>query len=794
MGSITTTFDKPDRILTIQGSSQGVFTDEGDNNPRHPTGEALSGIMTNNPLRAEHGWYTIDPTYSIGYLSSNSQIVINNIGLNNKELNAYNTKIDNATYANGVLSVNNLEIINSYFYNTNITCSGIDIKNNTKIDSVSANAENIKLASSSVADSTLQAISFDCSNTPLIDCSIFCSSGILADCDVQSEISQTSSTTGSLSITNCGFLQKSNISADILELLSSVIISGNVVSNTLKSASAQNILEPSSTTETNFFAGKISNSGVFSFASRSPLLSERPGIINYGRLMISATGDIELQNKSGICIVSSITITGSGAQTIGDRMSSPYPRTPGSPGTIFVYTINEAPGIIEGEFSFDKCRNNGSIRGENARFYEASSNYGNAEKIYFINSFNYGLVKNGYYSSGSINYGSGDIGEFYHNSKNMGTPEYCKFFDESENHGTISNSIFKNKSTNKAAGTGHLFYDESTNIGPLWEASFYNSGISSNASLINTNFYDTSSIAGATLLSGFINCYDQVSGLLPIAIISGIMSLYDTSYIKEINISTTSGILSLYDTSKVDKITATSGMISLYDKSIVTDLQAAATLYDSSICLKSTKLVTLRDNSSALSGNHSVIDAYDNSTISGSSITKMRLNDSSQLLSSLFVDGLIIGDAKLAKGVNATTALFVDGASTPSGVSNIANIMFSGGSMCDSQTRLSSEKVLLYNSNNLGIMTASNMISYCENSNNIGTGIGLAEFGPGSVNYGVILGDARFYIGSSNLGVVSKGYYHPSVTQTGISIQPGEINEGLEELECQPISFSFDGP
>lgn len=795
VGSITTTFDRQNRNLTIQGSSQGVFTDPGDDNPRHPTGEALSGIMANNPLRAEHGWYTIDPTYSIGYLSSNSQIIIDNIGLNNKELNAYNTQIKNATYANGILSTNNLEITNSYFYNTDITCSGINIENNTKIDSVSANGTSIKLSNSSVADCNIQTIFLSGDKTPLIDSTIFCSSGTLTDCDIQSEISQQSSNTGSLYVSNCRCSQKSRILADSVVLLEGAIISGNIVTNGLISSSVANTIASSGgTIETNFFHGSILNSGIFSFSSRSPLPQDRPEIINYGRLMISATGDISLLNY-GICMVDSIPITGSGSPPImlGGRLPSPDPRTVGAPGTIFVHTTNDSSGIIEGELSFDKCINSGYMRGSNTRFYNDSSNFGLGEQIYFIRSSNHGIVKNGYYSSGSTNYGSGEVAEFYHDSKNIGPVKFCKFFDNAKNLFSISNAIFKNSGENsQVAGTGHLFYDTSINRGPLTKASFYNNSTSFNAILIDTNFYDNSNINGATLPSGFINCYDNVSGLSPIIVgSSGTINLYDTSHIREINTSI-SGSCLLYDTSRVDRLTG-SGIISLYDRSIVENTSASMTLYDSSKCSTSSSLLILRDQSAAVSGAHTIIDAYDNSTISGNLITKMRLNDNSRLLSSMFIDGLIIGDAKLANTVNATTALFTNGASTPSGASNITNVMLSGNSTCDVRTSLSSDRVLLYNSINLGRINATNT-AYCVNSNNRGTGIGISEFGSGSVNYGVISGEARFYIGSSNLGIVSKGYYHPSVTQTGISVQPGELDPGLEQLDCSPIPFSFDSP
>jgi len=762
IGSITTTFDKQDRILTIQGSSKGVFTAEGDNNPRHPTGEALSGIMANNPLRATHGWYTIDPTYSIGYLSSNSQIKIDNIGLNNKELNAYNTKVNNATYADGVVSTNNLEITDAYLYNINITCSDIDIKNNTKIDSIAANTEYIKIENSSIAECALETIVFDCSNTPLIDCSIFCELGTLTDCDIKSTISQEGSNNKLLSISNSRILAGSSISADTLDLQNSVTINGNIVSQTLESQNQDNMILASGTINTTHFLGSISNSGVLSLSSVSGL--SKPHITNYGRLTVSASGALKLTNNA-FCLV--------------DNNAS------------FVSSLNKEKGIIEGSFSFENSINSGSIKGNNISFNQQSINYGSGSEIYFDGSYNYGLVNKGHYLCGSLNYGFGGAAEFYCNSQNMGQPTTCLFFDQSQNNGTISNGIFKNESINKVAGTGHLFYDKSTNIGPLWEASFYNSGMSSNASLINTNFYDTSSIVGATLPSGFLNCYSNTKSSGTITINSGICSMYDTSYAKEITMTSYSGSLQLYDNSWVETIKG-SGNIKLYDNSKVENLDTMGTLYDSSICLNSKGLITLRDQSSAGNGVHTMIDAYDNAKVSGA-VTKVSLSDNSQFFSKSFIQGLIMGNAKLVYAVVSQSALFVDGASTPSGQSYINSVGFFGGSTCKKNTQLFANNVSLYDSNNEGKITADN-ISYCENSNNIGTGIGVASFGSGSVNYGFIFGEARFYIGSSNLGSVTKGYYHPSVTQTGISLEEGTWDPSLDQLICGPPSFSFLAP
>jgi hypothetical protein len=762
IGSITTTFDKQDRILTIQGSSKGVFTAEGDNNPRHPTGEALSGIMANNPLRATHGWYTIDPTYSIGYLSSNSQIKIDNIGLNNKELNAYNTKVNNATYADGVISTNNLQIINSYFYNTDITCSGIDINNNTKIDGISTNAENIKLTNSSIADSTLQAISFDCSNTPLIDCSIFCESGTVRNCNIKSVISQESSNNKLLSISNSDILAGSSISADTLRLQNSVTINGDIISQTLESQNQDNMILANGTINTTHFLGSISNSGVLSLSSVSGL--SKPDITNYGRLTVSASGALKLTND-GFCLV--------------DNNAS------------FVSSLNKQKGIIEGSFNFENSINSGSIRGNNISFAQ-SINYGSGSEIYFYSSYNYGLVNKGYYLCGSLNYGFGGAAEFYCNSQNMGQPTTCLFFDQSQNNGTISSGIFKNESINNVAGTGHLFYDKSTNIGPLWEASFYNSGMSSNASLINTNFYDTSRIDKATIPSGFVNCYGSTSGIKTITINSGIVSMYDTSYAKEIMMTSYSGSLQLYDNSWVETIEGP-GNIKLYNNSKVKNLDAMGTLHDSSICLNSKGLITLRDQSSAGNGVHTMIDAYDNAKVSGA-VTKVRLSDNSQFFSKSFIQGLIMGNAKLVYAVVSQSALFVDGASTPSGQSYIDSVGFFGGSTCKKNTQLFTNNVSLYDSNNEGKITA-NIVSYCENSNNSGTGISsLTRFGSGSINYGTIFGTAHFYMGSQNLGIVTNGSYHPSIQETGINTVQAEFDSSLEKLICGPPSFSFLAP
>lgn len=756
IGAITLQFDNNNRTLTIQGN--GSILDP--NNPRQPDPEELTTLTDINPLRVAHGWYTINPSYSIGSISSNSKLKISNIGLNNNTINASATEVNNAAYANGIINSENLKILNSsYFYGTSIECSGGFISANSKCDSTSWSLDYFELKNSSLADSSVETSYMTTEGAKLIDCNID-AGGVTFDTTViQSSISQNTAnsngTNTGIIFNDCTVANRSNIVSDYLEIHNTTI-NGAIQTEILKTETSNTILS-SGTVNANFFNGSIINRGklyISNVTGTSTAYVENIG----GFIELNLTGALSLLNTtSGTAVVTQ--------------------------STTLVLSSN-ITGIIKGEtisFSGSTNQNGGRILCNNTNLYN-SQNFGYISNGNFYQdstNTSVGFVNNGNFYDSTINQTSGivSVATFYDSSENQSTNiQQPSFLGSSSNRANLTNAIFKDNSNNYSNGVFYEFYNNSKHHqGSLSGAIFYNSGqcISSNQ-LINTTFYDNSYLDNAAInASGHTVIFYNASSGNNININAGILKLYDNTIINNVNHNSSPN--------------NTGNYVFLYGSSIGKNLNANAILTDSALCENCSKILILKDTSKAIGGSYQKLYAYDNSTVSGF-VSQLFLNDSSQFVGDSLGVAVITQDAKLIglnDSITATSIIFSGGAKNIIGsVSASDTIKFynqsENANNCDLKSR-----ALFVQSDNYGKVSeiavfenqsSNNGITdqdayYIDDSINAGTG-SIAFFGSGCGNNGYV-NIGYFYRGSYNLGRVGVGYFNENIINTGTVLVSG---------------------
>ena len=753
IGAITLQFDTNDRTLTIQGNGSILDT----SNPRQPDDSELTKLTNSNPLRVEHGWYTINPKYSIGSITCNSKLKISNIGLNNNGVNASNTEINNAAYANGIINSNQLNILNnSYFYGTSITCSGATISANSKCDTTSLSLNYFELNSSSLADSNVETAYFRAHQSKLIDCNIDTGACLFTLMTIQSNISQntnnTNGTNEQMEFQNCTINNQSNMTINNLELLNTTI-NGTLQVEVLKTEPNSMILS-SGTVNVSVFSGGIINYGKLYIDNVTGITT--PSVINRSGLVeLALTGTINL-------------INGLGGTTVITQ------------GAILLQSQNS--GILKGESVFLSGSTNyasGRILCNIANLY-GSQNFGYISTANFYqdgSNTNIGIVNNGNFYDNTINNGAVSTATFYNTSENLSSNiQKSLFLGASSNKSNLVGAIFKETSNNYSAGNLYEFYDKSIHhYGSLSGAKFYNSGqCVASSPLINTNFYDNS-YAHSFILngSGSIAAFYNTSSGNSITINSGIVQLYNNSSINTIQHSASPAYTGIN--------------VFLYENTTVKNLNANAALFDNASCENSTKILVLNDTSKAVGGSYETIYANNNSSVSGF-VDQLFLSDNSQFLFTNLRNAVVSQDAQLIGTNNTVSAMSVvfSGGSKSITKSIVATnkIKFYDQSQNISRCELNGDSLFVESENNGTILkdsvfenqsrnngTTTQNAYYIYESTNVGTG-SISFFGSGCTNYGYT-NIGYFYKGSSNLGTVRIGYFNEDVTNTGTVIISG---------------------
>lgn len=498
IGALTMTFNSGTNILHINSSN---LTKSGIDplNPRAPTGVQLSGIIKNNPLRAEHGWYTITSDYKIGSLITNSIVSISNIGLNNDSIVCNTFNFNNSIYANGFITTNKIIFNNTKFYGATLECANISGSNNTKIDTVLARSEIFNLNNSSIADSTIESSQFFANNSRLIDCAINYGSCNLTNCIIQGNMEQNLS--GFTIVENCNVgnssgISSANIITESLKINNSKINGDSkIITNTLYGSG--NLINRNATVQTEYLKDNSTwnNSGTFRIENTNPLVN--PIINNNGLLSIGQYVKCQLVQSSGRTEISNSGISIGGYNAFAGTIQ----------GNIFIGSggfnnngkiitdnciiqngVNDISGLIK-NLQTVNCINKGIV--SNGLFISSSA----------INS---GYVDIGIFQSGAINDGSGNNLSFYNGSNNKGSGNIVSLYNSLNNGNIILGQLYNN-SINSGFFIQLDLYDTSINNGNGRIINVYNSGINNSVNVSTGNFYNTSSCGGIGVGQSAIN-------------------------------------------------------------------------------------------------------------------------------------------------------------------------------------------------------------------------------------------------------------------------------------------------
>lgn len=503
ISSLTLPF-KTNRAYTLTVAGNGSILDP--NNPRAPTGTELENITRTNPLRVQHGWYTMMTGYGIGILTTNSAVSLRNIPFKNSTINASGVILDSSAYSNGILNVNSISLKNtSYLYGTSIECTGITLESNSKCDTINITSNILRLNDSSIAESQFFGSGISGSSSRIIDCELTCEKLEIKDSVFQSRFDysgRSSDNIEDIKFTNSIIHNNSQINSKFLFLDSVNISGGTIKSDAIKFENSCTIGADASVDTQIIIASGLANEGILNFNSFSGLIT--PTISNDGSININNTGNIDMiitndgrlkLSTSGTFIGGSNNgiINGSSIKLKREFINNESGKILSSMTELEDSSINN--GYIASAKLSDSSQNNGSI--DNAIFsgqevlnnglvrvglFLDSDNNGEVTNLTMYGGTNYGTSSVGTLH-GSSNYGSISTGIFY-SSLDNGDGESGSYYGSSTNYGSCSNVLFRDVSvhdSNSVINTG-LFYDKS---------------ICRNANGSVLNFYDESELKGA---------------------------------------------------------------------------------------------------------------------------------------------------------------------------------------------------------------------------------------------------------------------------------------------------------
>jgi hypothetical protein len=446
ISSITMNFADPSMYLTIYDTQGSVLVTGGSLhivNSRQPDPAALLSISGNNPLRFQHGWYTVNTGRSILNINTNSRLSINNVGLTNNNISCNGLLVENKScYANGSISAPWFNLIDSFAYNINTNIDLCAIVNSSKADNMYIQGKSGFLHSSSIADSEMSYFQLDIRDANIIDSKLDYYYTYIDSSQIQSQLSETDGLLISglfvpnnrteiktSTIRKNGILQSSVVSAE------GVIVSGG----TIKCNILRGLVDPNGDSEptasqntpvTVLREGKLICDVVDTHTVSG--LSTISGSIEIGYVYNTIFGNegqpLNISNNGGILDIGSLagpyylnriilnSISG-GKNTIHNNVLI-------SNGT----SLHNS--IIEGDFlELKYFTNSGTIKTK-------------TNKLIFSN--NYGIINDAIFSSGSVNYQSGIISKatFERDSINRGLVTEGLFIHRAINYGDVSNATF----------------------------------------------------------------------------------------------------------------------------------------------------------------------------------------------------------------------------------------------------------------------------------------------------------------------------------------------------------------
>lgn len=769
IASISCSFFTPTSNLEIIG-----LRPDDPSNPRMPTGSALTGIETNNPIRFNHGWYSINPAFTIGSVITNGNVKATNMGYNNTRTDCNNFIADNSIIANNTLSVNSISFTNnSKAYGCAFTSSGINLSN-TKIDQSNINANSGVYTGGSYLECQIFHNKLQSNNTTFINCEIttgeseFISSN-LYESSLVFNISNNSSGTGNIvpgiTLDNCT-INGGVVNADVLYLKGGSGNESTISSNKLYAGILTFTLVNGNLNAIKVYNADINNSGSLSFGDVDSLK-----LINQAQVTINSLSDNP---------VSKITNNAGGVITISN---SGYL----SNGTNKGFIVGELVDISD-PFS---NTTSGKINTKICNLYNAVNNLGQITTANLYDaSINNGYIINGKFYDTSKNLQNVNVSEFYNNSINESTGllSQATFNDNSVNKAVISgvSIFFNNNSTNKATIYGATFFQMASHIeGACYNSTFNNNSyMGGDGLLVSGAIFNDNSQLGNSIDARDIIFNDNSSlGHIQISQHNTKIEMNNVSSGGHIEILGASGInISLNNNSflnLIDGTYASDQSISINNNSKVNQCNGniIVNFNDQSLCGSSEATIKLRDNAKATGTTYNTILCYDNSLFSGWSIVSGIFFNNAQIISSI---------------ISSSNFIEFNGNENKKSIQG-NNIYFTNGANNSISGVLRGDRIKFLNSNNYG--TINNTVvfsgsinysfalrgeSYYINSSNRGSGDKTFYFGAGSTNNGYAH-TAHFYSGSSNNGVVYNGFFHNSV-QSGTVLNSGMIDNSLINL------------
>jgi len=460
---------KTDKAYTFTVAGNGSILDP--TNPRAPTGTELEIITRKNPLRAQHGWYTMSTGYGIGILTTNSDIALRNIAFKNSSTNATNISLDASAYSNGILNVNNISLENiSYLYGTTIECSGITLDGLSLCDTLNITSDTLILTNSSIAESQFFGSGFSATDSNIIDCEIECDFLQITNANFQSRFDYAgSSSNPDIRFTNSIIYNNSQINSKYLYLTNTQISGGAIKADSIEFLQGTIINRDAVVDAEVISLSSLTNEGILTFSSFSGL--QTPVLINNGNININNTGAID------------IVITNNGKLQLnasGNFIGGINTKSINGTNTILKQGfINGISGIILSPvIKFcDSSINQGRIDVTDVTFINNSQNAGFFNKATFLDS--------------SFNIGSGDTAIFSgQNVTNNGSIRTGKFLSSNNNGEVIDLMIYSG--INSGRGDKITLYS-STHNGQYLNFDAYGTSVYNTNYPINTgNFYDTS--------------------------------------------------------------------------------------------------------------------------------------------------------------------------------------------------------------------------------------------------------------------------------------------------------------
>ena len=512
MSSLTLPF-KTNKAYTLTIAGNGSILDP--NNPRAPTGTELENITRTNPLRVQHGWYTMMTGYGIGILTTNSSVSLTNIPFKNSAINASGVILNSSAYSNGILNVNSISLKNaSYLYGTTIECTGITLESNSKCDTINIASNTLTLNNSSIAESQFFGSGLSASGSHIIDCEITCENLQITNANFQSRFDYNERSSGNIEdikFTDSIIHSNSQINSKFL-WFNNVDISGGKINSDIIRFEGSCRIGADATVDTQIISGSegLLNEGILNFNSFSGLTTRT--IANIGNININNTGNIDMviTNNGRLKLATSGTFFGGNNHGIINGSSIKLK-------TGFIN--NESGKILSSTTELeDSAINNGYIA--NAKLSDNSQNNGSLDNAIFSGQgvLNNGLVKIGLFlnsnNNGEVtdltiysatNYGSGTK-MILHSSTNNGSYSYFDAYGGStydSSYPTISGNFYDTSTCNLIVGSGQSAV-----------TNFYNSSIFDGSSNnLNIYFFDNSTAQGAIVgTATFYNNSSYIGG------------------------------------------------------------------------------------------------------------------------------------------------------------------------------------------------------------------------------------------------------------------------------------------